>query len=115
MIDRGETPEVPREWVRRENKWRAARWGIDADLVIDESGHTRPLRDIVDDLVERLLPIATELGCAAELAGLRRIAAEGPSYVRQRGIVAEGGDLPGVVQALRAELAESIATEVGGP
>jgi carboxylate-amine ligase len=115
MIDRGETPEVPREWVRRENKWRAARWGIDADLVIDESGHTRPLRDIVDDLVERLLPIATELGCAAELEDLRRIAAEGPSYVRQRGIVAEGGDLPGVVQALRAELAESIATEVGGP
>jgi hypothetical protein len=46
---------------------------------------------------------------------LRRSAAEGPSYVRQRGIVAEGGDLPGVVQALRAELAESIATEVGGP
>ena len=87
-------------------------WGIEADLVIDESGHTQPLRAVVDELVDRLLPLATELGCAAELADLRRIAEEGPSYVRQRRIVAEGGDLPGVVRALRAELADSIAGEL---
>lgn len=114
MIDRGETPDVPREWVRRENKWRAARWGIEADLVIDESGHTRPLRAIVDELVDHLLPMATELGCAAELSDLRRIANEGPSYVRQRQVVADGGDLPGVVRALRTELSDSIAAEVTG-
>ena len=112
MIDAGVTPDVPREWVRRENKWRAARWGVEADLVIDESGHTQPLREIVDGLVDRLLPIAKDLDCAAELADLRRIAAEGPSYVRQRRVVAEGGDLQGVVRALRAELADSIAAEV---
>ena len=112
MIDAGVTPDVPREWVRRENKWRAARWGVEADLVIDESGHTQPLREIVDGLVDRLLPIAHDLGCAVELADLRRIAAEGPSYVRQRRVVAEGGDLQGVVRALRAELADSIAAEV---
>lgn len=112
MIDAGVTPDVPREWVRRENKWRAARWGVEADLVIDESGHTQPLREIVDGLVDRLLPIADDLGCAAELADLRRIAAEGPSYVRQRRVVADGGDLQGVVRALRAELADSIAAEV---
>lgn len=114
MIDRGETPEVPREWVRRENKWRAARWGIEADLVVDESGRTRPLRAIVDELVDQLLPLATELGCAAELSDLRRIATEGPSYVRQRRVVDEGGDMPAVVQALRAELADSIDAEVSG-
>ena len=44
----------------------------------------------------------------------RRIAEEGPSYVRQRRIVADGGDLPGVVRALRSELADSIAAEVAG-
>ena len=112
MIDAGVTPDVPREWVRRENKWRAARWGVEADLVIDESGHTQPLREIVDGLVDRLLPIAKDLDCAAELVDLRRIAAEGPSYVRQRRVVAEGGDLQGVVRALSAELADSIAAEV---
>ena len=112
MVDAGVTPDVPREWVRRENKWRAARWGVEADLVIDESGHTQPLREIVDGLVDRLLPIAKDLDCAAELVDLRRIAAEGPSYVRQRRVVAEGGDLQGVVRALSAELADSIAAEV---
>ncbi len=112
-IDQGGAPEVPREWVRRENKWRAARWGIEADLVVDDVGHTRALRDVVDDLVERLLPIATELGCARELADLRRIAAEGPSYARQRAIVEAGGNLPDVVRSLRAELADAIAEEIG--
>ena len=112
-IDRGETPEVPREWVRRENKWRAARWGVEADLVVDDVGHTRPLRDVVVDLVDHLMPIAEELGCAQELADLRRIATEGPSYMRQRAIIAAGGDLPAVVQSLRHELADAISAEVG--
>jgi carboxylate-amine ligase len=114
IMDAGGLPVVPREWVRRENKWRAARWGVEADLVIDDAGHTRPLREVVDELVDRLLPIAKELGCAAELADLRRIAAEGPSYVRQRAIVAEGGDLSDVVRALRGELADAVAAEGPG-
>jgi glutamate---cysteine ligase / carboxylate-amine ligase len=112
MMDAGTLPDVPREWVRRENKWRAARFGIDADLVVDDAGHTQPLREIVDALVERLMPVATDLGCAAELNDLRRIAAEGPSYLRQRRVVTSGGDLPAVVQHLRDELAASIAAEM---
>jgi len=115
MIDAGREPEMPREWVRRENKWRAARWGVEADLVIDDAGHTQPLREIVHALVDRLMPIATELGCDAELADLRRIATGGPSYVRQRHVVTSGGDLPAVVHHLRTELAEAIAAEVDAP
>ncbi len=112
IMDGGGTPEVPREWVRRENKWRAARWGVDAELVIDDAGHTRPLRQVVADLIQRLMPIADELGCGAELAGLGRIATEGPSYLRQRAVVARGGSLPDVVQALRAELTDAVSTEL---
>jgi carboxylate-amine ligase len=115
IMDAGWMPEVPREWVRRENKWRAARFGIDADLVIDDAGHTEPLRATVSRLVDRLLPVATDLGCGAELTDLLRIAADGPSYVRQRAIVTGGGDLPDVVTHLRGELAESIDRELGSP
>ncbi|MGI9197123.1 MAG: glutamate--cysteine ligase [Candidatus Nanopelagicales bacterium] len=109
MMDRGETPPVPREWVRRENKWRAARWGVDAELVVDESGSTRPLRDVLADLVADLMPTAERLGCSAELADLLVIAARGPSYVRQRRLVEEGAGLDEVVAALRAELLQDIA------
>ncbi len=114
IIDAGGLPAVPREWVRRENKWRAARWGVDADLVVDDEGHTRPLRDVVDELVDRLAPLADELGCARELGDLRRIATEGPSYQRQRAIVSAGGDLPDVVRSLRDELTQAVAAEVAG-
>jgi carboxylate-amine ligase len=114
IIDAGGLPAVPREWVRRENKWRAARWGVDADLVVDDEGHTRPLRDVVDELVDRLAPLADELGCARELGDLRRIATEGPSYQRQRAIVSAGGDLPDVVRSLRDELTRAVAAEVAG-
>lgn len=103
-MDRGDTPPVPREWVRRENKWRAARWGIDADLVVDDSGHTRPIRDITRDLVVELAPIAEELGCSTELADLLVIADRGPSYVRQRRLIEQGADLGQVVAAMRDEM-----------
>ena len=114
MMDRGETPPVPREWVRRENKWRAARWGVDAELVVDESGSTRPLRDVLADLVADLMPTAERLGCSAELADLLVIAARGPGYVRQRQWVDEGAGLDEVVASLRAEMLRDLAEESRG-
>ena len=33
-----------RGWVLQENKWRAARYGLDADIVVDEKGTVRPVR-----------------------------------------------------------------------
>ena len=44
LIDRGYTLPVPRTWVLRENKWRAARHGVDAEIIIDEKGTLSPLR-----------------------------------------------------------------------
>jgi len=111
MIDRGESPPVPREWVRRENKWRATRWGVEADLVVDDEGHTRSLVDVVDDLVEDLAPVAAELECSAELADLVWIARNGPSYVRQRHMVAAGAGFDDVVAALREELWQDVVGE----
>ena len=40
-IDRGYTLPVPKGWVLRENKWRAARYGLDAEIIVDEDGHGR--------------------------------------------------------------------------
>ena len=108
MMDRGEQPPEPREWIRRENKWRAARWGIEAELVVDDAGHTRPLAEIVADLVAELMPVAEQLGCASELADLLLIAARGPGYVRQRRLVDEGASLDEVVAALRAEMMDDL-------
>ena len=47
MIDRGYTLPTPRAWLVRENKWRAARHGLDASIIVDESGTTVPLRKAI--------------------------------------------------------------------
>ena len=104
LIDSGQALPIPREWVRRENKWRAARWGVDADLVIDDEGHTRAFREVVTELVSELMPTAEHLGCSRELGDIVTIVAEGPSYVRQRSIINGGGDLLDVVLSIRDEM-----------
>lgn len=105
LIDRGELPDLPREWVVRENKWLAARYGLDAEIIVDDRGTRRPIREQIAELVEMLTPIAVELECAGELAGVDRILEEGPSCERQRRQVADGATLEDVVGSLVDELA----------
>jgi carboxylate-amine ligase len=103
--DRGQSLPVPREWILRQNKWRAARHGVDADLIVDEEGRCQPLREGVAELLEELEPLATELGCRDELADVSTILEVGPSYRRQRQAAGAGSRLTGVVDLLVAELA----------
>ena len=104
LIDRGYTLPCPKAWIVGQNKWRAARHGIDADLIVDERGSLAPVRQSIEDLVEELTPLARRLGCEAELAGTGRILDHGPSYVRQRRWVDGGATLVDVVDRLIEEL-----------
>jgi carboxylate-amine ligase len=103
QIDRGEPVYIAREWTIRQNKWLAARHGLDAKLIVDDEGSRATARDAVADLSAELIPIAKELGSAAELADVTSILELGPSYVRQRAVRESGGDLHDVVRALVTE------------
>lgn len=104
-IDAGAELPAPSEWVVRENKWLAARHGIDAQLIVDERGNRRPARDEIVVLVDELATVADTLGCATELTGVTAILEHGASYERQRAVVERGGSLVDVVASLVAELA----------
>jgi len=104
-LDRGERLPGAREWVVRQNKWVASRFGVEAELIVDDSGARRPTRTLVDELVTSLMPTARRLGCVDELGHVRTIAREGPGYVRQRRVVEQGGSMLDVVDLLVAELA----------
>jgi carboxylate-amine ligase len=106
QLDRGYTLPCPAAWVVRDNKWRATRYGLDAMLITDDYGSTAPLRDQLYELIRELEPVAERLGCAAELAVAFEVLDQGASYERQRAVVAEGGNLSDVVDALAAEFAE---------
>lgn len=103
-IDNGDVPPVPRDWTLRLNKWRAARHGIDAEIITDEDGTLGSLREELVRLVDDLLPWAERLGCGRELTGVADILSGGPSYIRQRRVVQQGGSLVDVVDSLVAEL-----------
>lgn len=104
VINRDGGLAIPREWIVRENKWRAARRGLDADIIADEQGTLVPLKHAIVELVDELSPIADRLGCFSELQTVVGIVGRGPSYARQREVVAGGGTLVDVVDSLVDEL-----------
>jgi glutamate---cysteine ligase / carboxylate-amine ligase len=106
QLDRGYQLPSPAAWVVRDNKWRATRYGLDAMVITDDYGSTAPLRDQLYELVHELEPVAERLGCAEELGVAFEVLDQGASYERQRAVVASGGDLPDVVDALAAEFSQ---------
>jgi carboxylate-amine ligase len=109
QLDRGEPIPEPRPWIVRENKWRAARYGLDAEIVVDNAGRLQPVREAITDLVDDLLPIARQLDCASQLEAVPRLVERGASYQRQRTVAAQHtGELVPVVDLLIAEMRDGL-------
>jgi carboxylate-amine ligase len=99
-----ELPVMP-PWHVQENKWRSARYGLDAIIILDAASDEAPLTEDLEALVRRLEPVAARLGCAAELASVLDIPGRGASYQRQREVAARtDGDLVAVVDSVVQEL-----------
>ncbi len=104
-LEAGETLPVMPPWHAQENKWRSARYGLDAEIILDATGRERLVTDDLADLLDRLEPLAGELDCADELRLVAEIPRVGASYQRQRRVLEEtGGDLVAVVESVVAEL-----------
>jgi len=105
----GETPVSLKPWHVQENKWRAARYGLEAIVICDNECTERLVTEDLADLLARLEPTAARLGCLEELAGVGDLVARGASYQRQRAVAERtGGDLVAVVDAVVHELRESL-------
>jgi carboxylate-amine ligase len=104
-LDRGETLPTMPPWHVQENKWRAARYGLDAWIILDADSNERLLLEDLEDLLDRLEPVAERLRCAEDLALVREIPRRGASYQRQRQVAeATDGDLVAVVDSVVREL-----------
>lgn len=100
-------PTLP-PWHHQENKWRSARYGMDAIIVVDDDNHEVLVTDDLLETCERLAPVAERLDCQQELAGITRIISDGAGYERQRALArAAGGNLSTVVNVSVAELRAS--------
>ncbi|OJX81504.1 MULTISPECIES: glutamate--cysteine ligase [unclassified Leifsonia] len=104
-LDDGVEPVTLQPWFVRENKWRAARYGLDAEIIVAPDGRERLVSESLRELVDELGPTAERLGCEEELAGVLRILDGGASYQRQLAVAAaNGGSLQAVVSSLTHEL-----------
>jgi carboxylate-amine ligase len=111
-LDAGESLQTLPPWYVRENKWRSARYGLEAEIILDSSGHERLVTDDIRDLLETLAPIAKRLGCSDELASVDTVLTHGASYQRQLAVAeANGGSLQAVVSSLAHELRYGVGAQ----
>lgn len=105
MLDRGETlPTLP-PWFAQENKWRSARYGMDAIIITNAAGDEELVTDAVSRWLVELTPVAERLGCSEELDQVRVVLRRGASYQRQRAVARRhAGELDAVVRSLVAEM-----------
>jgi carboxylate-amine ligase len=105
----GEALPVLPPWHVQENKWRAARYGLEAIVILDADNREELVTDDLAVLLDRLAPVAERLGCAAELASVSDMVARGGSYARQRKVAERtDGDLVAVVDSVVRELRDSL-------
>jgi carboxylate-amine ligase len=112
----GETLPTMPPWHVQENKWRAARYGLDAIVILDAESDERLVTEDLAELLERLVPVAERLGCSAELASVSEIVSRGASYQRQRAVSERtGGDLVAVVDSVVRELRDDLGLGLSRP
>ncbi|MBK4142636.1 glutamate--cysteine ligase [Corynebacterium macginleyi] len=104
MIDAGEDLPVLQPWHVAENKWRGARYGMDALVITSRETDEAWVKDELAQMVEELTPLARELGCAKELAVVHEIIDSGAGYERQRRLFQETGSWRDVVEQTCREL-----------
>jgi len=80
----------------RQNKWRAARYGIDATLINTADYSETTVAKLVDGMMDHLRDVAKDLGCESELLFVREIAAGSSWADRQRKIL-ETADRPAAI------------------
>jgi carboxylate-amine ligase len=104
-LERGERLPTMPPWHVQENKWRAARYGVDAWIILDAENNECLMQEDLHRLIERLAPVAERLGCADELTLVEEIPRRGASYQRQRQVAERThGDLIAVVDSVVREL-----------
>ena len=96
----GEAMVDPPWEVLDENRWLAARHGLEAELLDPAAGERRGVRESTAALLEELTPHAAELGCAEHLAGVEDLLRAGNGAHRQQVVFEANHDLHELVREI---------------
>lgn len=92
--------EMPRpsSWRLRENKWRAMRYGLDAQLVCNSTGDTVPIVDDIKKWLDRIRPQYATMDYEPYRETLLNMLAQGNSAKRQMAVWQASGSLDEVAR-----------------
>jgi carboxylate-amine ligase len=92
-----------RRTLIEENKWRAARWGIEGKLIDFGKQAEVPMRELALELLEFVDDVVDDLGSRSAVEYIHTILHEGTSAERQLRVYEETKDLKAVVKHIVAE------------
>ncbi|MAJ44000.1 MAG: glutamate--cysteine ligase [Candidatus Marinimicrobia bacterium] len=96
-------------WIIQENKWRATRYGLEADIIIDENGTQISLKSEIIATIERIMPIASKLECKEYLTSLlNQLNNEVPPYKKQLDLYNIDNDYKNVIHYFVKMFRESV-------
>lgn len=104
----------PRSLVQ-ENKWRAARYGLDGTLIDFGKRMEVDTRALMEELLAFVDPVVDELGSRDELETVRRILRDGTGADRQLAVYRREKTMQSVVDFLIAETARGLPSPVATP
>jgi carboxylate-amine ligase len=96
-----------------ENKWRAARYGIDGKMIDFGKETEVPVRDLIHEYLNLIDEVVDELGSRNEINYIHRILENGTGADRQLRIYQETGDLTKVVDYIVYETQAELALRAG--
>jgi carboxylate-amine ligase len=86
-----------------ENKWRAARYGLDGKMIDFGKQTEVPARQLIEEILEFVDDMVDELGSREEISYVRTILKNGNGADRQLRVYHETGDFKKVVDYMIAE------------
>ncbi len=94
-----------------ENKFRAARYGIDGKLIDFGREEEVPMRDLMLEYIDLISDAAKQLGCERDIAYIHEMLRMGTGADRQLRVYQETGDLKKVVDYIVAETRVGVMQE----
>jgi carboxylate-amine ligase len=103
--------ELP-AWVEKENCYRASHNGLKAEFIYNEQGGHRPLRGLIEDLIDFCEVVAQDIGESEHLELSRQILVDEPGYAHQLETYAGSHSTRVVARNLRDQLLNEKQQEV---
>ncbi len=100
---------IYRRSLIEENRWRAARYGLDGNMIDFGKSEEVPTRKLILELLEFVDDVLDELGSREQINYVHQILENGTSADRQLKVFKDsGGDMQAVVDMLMRETVEGV-------